>query len=83
MKYTVCQRVHMYFIKGKWQYKFLFSHLKELLKLYINLFYRFFISSSVLEIFSLEASNEMSAILDTFLISLTVVLVTSQQGLTI
>ena len=41
-------------IKGKWQYKFLFSHLKELLKLYINLFYRFFIYCLVLEIFSLE-----------------------------
>jgi hypothetical protein len=38
----------------KRQYKFLFSHLKELLKLYINFFYRFFISCLVPEIFSLE-----------------------------
>jgi hypothetical protein len=41
-------------IKGKWQYIFLFSHLKELLKLFSNFFYRFFISRLVLEIFSLE-----------------------------
>jgi hypothetical protein len=41
-------------IKGKWQFKFLFSHLKELLKLYINLLYRFFISCLILEIFSIE-----------------------------
>jgi hypothetical protein len=43
-----------YAVKGKWQYTFLFSHLKELLKLYINFLYRFFIPCLVLEIFSLE-----------------------------
>jgi hypothetical protein len=42
------------FLKEKWQYKFLFSYLKELLKLYNNFFYRFFISCLVLETFSLE-----------------------------
>jgi hypothetical protein len=41
-------------LKGKWQYKFLFSHLKELLKLFNNFLYRFFISCLLLEIFSLE-----------------------------
>jgi hypothetical protein len=40
--------------RGKWQYIFLFSHLKEHLKLFNNFFYRFFISCFVLEIFSLE-----------------------------
>jgi hypothetical protein len=44
-------------IKGKWQNIFLFSHLKELLKLYINFFCRFFISCLVLEIFSLELTR--------------------------
>jgi hypothetical protein len=42
------------FCNGKWQYKFVFSHLKKLLKLYINFFYRFFISCLVRKIFSLE-----------------------------
>jgi hypothetical protein len=37
--------------KGKWQYIFLFSHLKEHLKPYIKLFYRFFISFLLLQIF--------------------------------
>jgi hypothetical protein len=41
-------------VKGKWQYIFLFSHLKELLKLFNNFFYRFFISCLVLETLSLE-----------------------------
>jgi hypothetical protein len=40
--------------KGKWQYIFLFSHLKEQLKLFNNFSYRFFISRLVFEIFSLE-----------------------------
>ena len=44
----------LYAFKGKWQYIFLFSHLKERLKLFNNFFYRFFISCLVLEIFSLE-----------------------------
>jgi hypothetical protein len=47
--------------KGKWQYIFLFSHLKELLRLYIILFYRFFhillTSTNIL-----IERNEMSAI---------------------
>jgi hypothetical protein len=38
-------------LKGKWQYIFLFSHLKEHLKPYIKLFYRFFISFLLLQIF--------------------------------
>ena len=42
---------------GKWQYKFLFSYLKDLLKQYINFFYRFFISCLVLEIFSPEVTR--------------------------
>jgi hypothetical protein len=37
--------------KGKWQYIFLFSRLKEHLKPYIKLFYRFFISCLLLQIF--------------------------------
>jgi hypothetical protein len=41
-------------LKGKWQYIFLFSHLKEQLKLFNNFSYRFFISRLVFEIFSLE-----------------------------
>ena len=40
--------------KGKWQYIFLFSHLKEQSKLFNNFSYRFFISRLVFEIFSLE-----------------------------
>ena len=40
---NVVQRV----LKGKWQYIFLFYHLKELLRPYIILFYRFFISCSI------------------------------------
>ena len=38
-------------IKGKWQYIFLFSRLKEHLKPYIQPFYRFFISCLLLQIF--------------------------------
>jgi hypothetical protein len=38
-------------IKGKWQYIFLFSRLKEHLKPYMKLFYRFFISCLLLQIF--------------------------------
>jgi hypothetical protein len=38
-------------VKGKWQYIFLFSCLKEHLKPYIKLFYRFFISCLLLQIF--------------------------------
>jgi hypothetical protein len=72
-------------IKGKWQYNFLFSHLK----LYILIFWNYILTS--LPIFHILLSswniftwsNEMSAILDKFLIAWTVVLVTSQQGLTI
>jgi hypothetical protein len=38
-------------VKGKWQYIFLFSRLKEHLKPYRKLFYRFFISCLLLQIF--------------------------------
>ena len=38
-------------VKGKWQYIFLFSRLKEHLKPYLKLFYRFFISCLLLQIF--------------------------------
>jgi hypothetical protein len=55
-KQTVCLHYGLDF-QGKWQYNFLFSHLKELLKLHINFFYRFFISCLVLEIFSLEVTR--------------------------
>jgi hypothetical protein len=61
-------KIKTFMLKGKWQYKCLFSHLKELLKLYLNFFCRFFTPCLVLELFSL--SNEMSAILYTFLILL-------------
>jgi hypothetical protein len=42
---------HLIGFKGKWQYIFLFSCLKEHLKPYIKLFYRFFISCLLLQIF--------------------------------
>jgi hypothetical protein len=38
-------------LKGKWQYIFLFPRLKEHLKPYRKLFYRFFISCLLLQIF--------------------------------
>jgi preprotein translocase subunit SecG len=38
-------------LKGKWQYILLFSHLKKLLRVYIILFYHFFISCLLLQIF--------------------------------
>ena len=41
-------------LKGNGNIYLLFSHSKELLKLFNNLFYRFLISRLVLEIFSLE-----------------------------
>ena len=34
-------RYSLSILKGKWQYIFLFSHLKEILRLYIILFYLF------------------------------------------
>ena len=37
--------------KGIWQYIFLLFHFKELLKLYVNLFYRFCVTLLFLEIF--------------------------------
>jgi hypothetical protein len=39
------------FLKGIWQYIFLLFHFKELLKLYVNLFYRFCVTLLFLEIF--------------------------------
>jgi hypothetical protein len=38
-------------IKGIWQYIFLLFHCKELLKLYVNLLYRFCVTILFLEIF--------------------------------
>jgi hypothetical protein len=51
---------------GIWQYIFLLFHLEELLKLYVNLFYRFCITLLFLEIFEQKKSqiSELSAILD-------------------
>jgi hypothetical protein len=40
--------------KGIWQYIFLLFHLEELLKLYVNLFYRFCVTLLFLEIFWLK-----------------------------
>jgi hypothetical protein len=65
------------FFKGHWQYKISLSHSKELLKLYIKLYYRFVISCLVLKIF------RPKLILEKFLTSLTMVLMTSGVGLTI
>jgi hypothetical protein len=45
------RRKGVLYIKGKWQYIFLFSRLKEHLKPYIQPFYRFFISCLLLQIF--------------------------------
>jgi hypothetical protein len=38
-------------VKGIWQYIFLLFHCKELLKLYVNLLYRFCVTILFLEIF--------------------------------
>ena len=38
-------------LKGIWQYIFLLFHCKELLKLYVNLLYRFCVTILFLEIF--------------------------------
>jgi hypothetical protein len=53
-------------IKGIRQYIFLLFHLEELLKLYVNLFYRFCVTVLFLEIFEQKKSqiSELSAILD-------------------
>jgi hypothetical protein len=52
--------------KGIRQYIFLLFHLEELLKLYVNLFYRFCVTLLFLEIFEQKKSqiSELSAILD-------------------
>ena len=42
------------YIKGIWQYIFLLFHCKELLKLYVNLLYRFCVTILFLEIFWLK-----------------------------
>ena len=39
------------YLKGIWQYIFLLFHCKKLLKLYVNLFYRFCVTILFLEIF--------------------------------
>jgi hypothetical protein len=46
-------------VKGIQQYIFLLFHLEELLKLYVNLFYRFCVTLLFLEIF--EQKNHKSA----------------------
>ena len=53
-------------VKGIRQYIFLLFHLEELLKLYVNLFYRFCVTLLFLEIFEQKKSqiSELSAILD-------------------
>ena len=53
-------------IKGIRQYIFLLFHLEEILKLYVNLFYRFCVTLLFLEIFEQKKSqiSELSAILD-------------------
>jgi hypothetical protein len=53
-------------VKGIWQYIFLLFHFKELLKLYVNLFYRFCVTLLFPEIFEQKKSqiSEFSAILD-------------------
>jgi hypothetical protein len=55
-----------YLVKGIRQYIFLLFHLEELLKLYVNLFYRFCVTLLFLEIFEQKKSqiSELSAILD-------------------
>ena len=52
--------------KGIRQYIFLLFHFKELLKLYVNLFYRFCVTLLFLDIFEQKKSqsSELSAILD-------------------
>ena len=53
-------------IKGKWQQKIFFAHLKKRLKSFIKLFYGYNISCFVFEIFRLEKQkkSEKSTILD-------------------
>ena len=43
--------VNEIFLKGIWQYIFLLFHFKELLKLYVKLFYRFCVTLLFIEIF--------------------------------
>ena len=43
--------IQICYTKGKWQQKFLLSHLKETPKQYIELYYRIFISALFHEIF--------------------------------
>ena len=43
--------IYIKLIKGIWQYIFLLFHCKELLKLYVNLLYRFCVTILFLEIF--------------------------------
>ena len=48
---------YFYIIKGIQQYIFLLFHLEELLKLYVNLFYRFCVTLLFLEIFEQKKSQ--------------------------
>ena len=66
------------FVKGKWQQKILWSHLKETLKQYIEVYYKIFISVSLREIFSPKSTNCPPSRINFNLINN--VLVTSQQG---
>jgi hypothetical protein len=56
----------VYTFKGIRQYIFLLFHFKELLKLYVNLFYRFCVTLLFLEIFEQKKSqiSELSTILN-------------------
>ena len=49
--------MHIVCIKGIQQYVFLLFHLEELLKLYVNLFYRFWVTLLFLEIFEQKKSQ--------------------------
>ena len=55
--------MYILLFKGYWQRVFLMPHLKELMKLFNNLFYSLVISLLVLEILTVEVSV-LSAILE-------------------
>jgi hypothetical protein len=48
---TCLNNICLSFVKGHWQYKISLSYSKELLKLYIKLYYQFVVSCLVFEIF--------------------------------
>jgi hypothetical protein len=49
--------IRIFLFKGIQQYIFLLFHLEELLKLYVNLFYRFCVTLLFLEIFEQKKSQ--------------------------